>query len=208
MPVFECRDCMDLHTVGLKRSGYTGYGTCACICPLCANESRTLCKTCKGTGKTGLFGRICNECNGKRTVLCAICKGFLAHPSCHVCRGTSCETCFGSRRVDLELILAKLKSVPRRPTLLRPVDPPRTASRVDFPVFTFERLWNRLEPVVDLETPLSVSRDSGWERVRLQGKLIDQERPDYWIYRVGENEFGIVEQVSHTDWADHLSSSV
>lgn len=207
MAVFACRDCAELHTVGHKYSSYTGYGTCACMCPLCGNEGKTLCGTCGGTGKTGLFARVCKECHGERTVVCAICRGFLAHPSCHICRGTSCETCFGTRTVDLESILARLKPLPRRRILFQPVDPLRPRGRGGFPLFTYERAWKLLEMNVDLDTSLSVSRDSGWESVHLTGRLIGQERPGYWIYRIAANEYFIEERVGAHDWVEQASAA-
>ena len=208
MPVFACGDCVELHAQHRKWAGYTGFGTCGCTCPLCANEGRTLCSSCRGTGKGGLFSRTCKECNGERTVVCPICKGFLAHPNCHICRGRSCETCYGSRSADLEVVLAKLKPVPRRRTLFRPVAAPRAGDAMDFPVFTYERLWSRLEFVVDLEVPLSVPRDSGWERAHLTGEPIHGERADYWIYRVGDNEYGIVEPSGRAEWSPSPRSAL
>jgi hypothetical protein len=200
MPVFECRDCAELHTLGRKRPRFTGYGTCACTCPMCGNEGRTVCENCGGTGKAGWFGQVCKKCKGERTLVCATCNGFLAHPTCPVCRGTSCETCSGSRRVDLKTILANLKPMPRRRIILRPAGSPAPNDAVDFPVFTYERVWKRLAGVVDLNRPLSVRSDSGWQCVHLSGKLIANDRADYWIYRVAENEYGIDERVSCREW--------
>jgi hypothetical protein len=89
--------------------------------------------------------------------------------------------------------------MPRRRILFRPPDPRRPGGNIDFPLFTYERAWKRLASVIDLESPLSVSRDAGWERVHLTGTLIGHDRPDYWIYRIADNEYFIEERVSH-DW--------
>lgn len=203
MPIFGCGDCAELHALGRKTGGYIGFGTCGCACPLCGNEGRTLCETCGGKGKTGVFGRVCKTCDGKRTLLCAVCRGYLAHPNCPVCKGSSCETCFGSRRVDLEAVLARLKPVPRRRILLQPARSPRLNCSGKFPIFTFERAYNQLAGVVDPDCLLSVRREDGFECVHLFGKLIDNDRSDHWIYRIAGDQYGLEQRVlERYQWQD------
>src|ERR1700751_1781130 len=110
MPVFECHDCAELHNRMTKVPGYTGYGTCPCVCPTCENRGLIACDSCCGKGASGWLGRKCKECAGQRTVVCKTCLGFLAHPRCPVCQGTSCETCLGTRRVEFEAVLSKIKT--------------------------------------------------------------------------------------------------
>jgi hypothetical protein len=90
--------------------------------------------------------------------------------------------------------------MPRRRILFRLVGSLAPEDTVDFPVFTYERIWKRLACLVDLNSPLSVSTDSGWQRVHLYGKLIVNDRADYWIYRVAENEYGIEDRVNWRKW--------
>jgi hypothetical protein len=201
MPVFKCHDCAEMHSRKTKRVRFTGYGTCSCICSMCDSEGRTICPSCGGTGKSGLFGRRCKQCAGERTVVCAKCKGLLGDPECPVCNGTSCETCRGTRRVDLEAVLAKLKSTPRRTILFRPTGSLRPAVEMEFPVFTCESAWKRLAPLIDADPQLTVCREEEGECLHLAGKLDGDERSYYAIYRFGENEYGIEESFSHLESA-------
>jgi len=199
MPVFECHDCSELHKRNAKMTGYTGYGTCPCVCPECENRGRTICDACKGTGAYGWLGRKCKQCAGERTVVCANCKGFLGNPQCAVCNGMSCETCFGTRRVDLEPALAGLKASPRRRILFRPTGSLRPAYEIDFPLFSYESAWKRLEPLIDADPQLTVCREAEGQCLHLTGKLNGEDRSYYAIYRFGENEYGIEESFSHLE---------
>lgn len=201
MPVFKCHDCAEMHRRRTKRAQFTGYGTCPCVCPICGSEGRTICPACGGAGTLGWLGRRCKECAGERTVVCAACRGYLGDPTCPMCHGMSCETCFGTRRVDLETVLINLKQQARRRILFRPTGSLSPACEMDFPVFSYESAWKTLEPLLDSDPQLTVCREGGAECVHLTGKLNGEERSYYAIYRFGENEYGIEENFSHRESA-------
>jgi hypothetical protein len=199
MPVFPCHDCAELHNRKTKISNYTGYGTCACLCPGCGNNGRQVCEECGGSGKSGWLGRKCKVCEGEKSVICGACKGFLADPKCPVCRGTSCETCFGSRMADLERVFTKLKTSPRRRIVFQPTGSLSRTREMDFPGFSYENAWKRLEPLLDLDPQLTVCRESDAQSVHLAGKLDGEERSYYAIFRFGEDEYGIEETFSNLE---------
>jgi len=199
MPLFPCHDCAELHDRKTKMPAYTGYGTCPCVCPACGNVGRKICPACGGTGTSGWLGRRCKHCAGEKTVLCAECKGFLADPQCPVCRGTSCETCFGTRKADLEAVLEKLETSPRRRIVFQPTGSLSRTCEMDFPAFSYERGWKRLESLVDADPQLRVWREGEGECVHLTGRLNGEGRSYYAIYRFGEDAYGIEESFSHLE---------
>lgn len=190
MPVFVCHDCAELHARGVKRAGYGGYGTCNCTCPKCGNRGRLVCKRCRGRGKWRLLGLRCRTCRGRKTVACPECKGFLADPSCPLCRGTSCQTCWGSRKVELERTLSSLSPSPRRHVFYPPGIYSGGYER-DFPVFTFEAAWRRISALVELSPVVRVRHGVDRECVELEGRRGGVERSVYSIYRFGDDQYGI-----------------
>jgi hypothetical protein len=78
--------------------------------------------------------------------------------------------------------------------------------RFEYPVYTYERLWKRLERVIDFGGPLSVSRELGYERVHLKGQLFAREGAEFWIYRFADNEYGVEERFSSHDWEEHVKA--
>lgn len=66
-----------------------------------------------------------------------------------------------------------------------------SAYAMEFPVFTYESAWKRLSSLIDLDPLLSVCRDADGECIHLTGKLGAEGRSFYFIYKFGENEFGI-----------------
>ena len=92
--------------------------------------------------------------------------------------------------------------MPRPRIVFRPIVSPRLGYKIDFPVFTYERLWERLAAAIDPDKPLSVNRDSGLERVHLAGQVFAHDNSDIWIYRVAENEYWMEERISTHDWVE------
>ena len=208
---FKCGNCWE------KNGKWViSFNRCSCSCPTCKSSINsglveTTCFTCGGSGKA-----VCSKCKGKGTwflslghckacsgqgrincqkcrsgkvlVMCAKCQGTAADPNCDRCKGSGCRICSGTRYLSLEETLPKLGLSSTGYT-----SESESLGEGDyelFPVFSLEQVSRRLGTLTTRSAGANIIMDRYTGREFFE---VGAEGVCYNVYRIGEGQYGILE---------------